>query len=269
MNAVFPGKKRALWILTVSILVSSACAQKATQKLNKPVETLIALNCGEAPIELHCYTASLDSEFIFINVHEDEQTSIEALGLFSVENPINYCYLHHQGTRRIFFNLGDTTYNIDPNRMFTDTGRKKTLEDGGVWSEDAQVEVAHFSENLLEQVKKSRVIVALHNNTPENYSIQSYMPDSSEAKNTAALYINPEMDPDDFIYTTDQAFFDYFQQQGVNVILQDNTRFVDDGSLSVYCGMNGLRYVNIETEHGHLEAQVHLLQLLLASGEKK
>lgn len=262
MNALQLCVKPTHWILVFILLLGSACSEKRTQKLNKPIETFVDLSCGEAPIKLHCYTASLDSDFIFINVHEDEQTSIEALGIFSRENPINYCYLHHQGSRRIFFKLNDSIFNFDPNRMFTDVGRKKTLKDGGLWSETAQREVKNFSEGLIQHLNKSTIVVSLHNNTANNYSINSYLPDSSEAQNTARLYINPEMDPDDFIYTTDSIFFDYFKINKINVILQDNTHFVDDGSLSVYCGIQKRRYINIETEHGHLQEQLDLLHLL-------
>ena len=48
----------------------------------------------------------------------------------------------------------------------------------------------------------------------------------------------------------------------VNVILQDNRNFVDDGSLSTYSALNDIRYVNIETEEGHLEKQLELIRLV-------
>jgi len=48
----------------------------------------------------------------------------------------------------------------------------------------------------------------------------------------------------------------------LNVILQDNKGFVNDGSLSVYCGKEGCRYINIEAQKGHFEEQLKLLQIV-------
>lgn len=254
-------KKTHFIVSLFTLLVIQGCTSRQLH-LQVPVLKHTSIPCGEDSIVLYSYTGSADASFLFVNVHEDEQTSIDALRNFALENPINYIYLHHEQTRRIFFNLNDSTYNFDPNRMFTTIGRKKTLEDGGLWSQKADIAVEMFSEQILNPLRQAKIIVALHNNTADRYSIQSYMPDSSEAQNTAALYINPDMDPDDFIYTTDSAFFDFFKAKKINVILQDNSNFVDDGSLSVYSGIHALRYVNIETEHGHLQEQVRLLQML-------
>jgi hypothetical protein len=105
-------------------------------------------------------------------------------------------------------------------------------------------------------------LIALHNNTDSNYSILSYADDGSEAQNTGELFVNSKEDPDDFIYTTDKELFAFLKSKNVNVILQSEEAFVDDGSLSVYCAINGVRYANIETEHGHLSKQTELLNLL-------
>ena len=195
-------------------------------------------------------------------MHENETTSIEAMKKYNQEEAINYIYLEHKGERRINFSINSSNYSIDPNRIFTSTGRKLTLKDGGLFTDEGEKRTAQFANKLLSHLKNKSAIIAMHNNTPDNYSIQSYLPDSSEARNTTALYINPEMDPDDFIYTTDEVIYKAMVKHKVNVILQDNQKFVDDGSLSVYCGINGIRYVNIETEHGHLQKQLELMQLI-------
>lgn len=250
-------------ICALPLLGLSACKSVSVRR-QVPIEDSVELYCGSAQIELVRYTATNGQQLTFLNVHEDEQTSIQALQKLALENPINYCYLKHNGERRIQFSVNDSSYSIDPNRMFTEEGRRKTLEDGGYSSLAAERELQNFAESFLQLLPNTEVMVALHNNTPDKYSIQSYMPDSSEVQNTGQLYINPEMDPDDFIYTTDSLLFNLFRDHGVNAILQDASEFVDDGSLSVYCGMKKMRYVNIETEHGHLEKQVELLELLLS-----
>lgn len=258
-----------LLLISAVLLVGLGACKSVRVHRQVPVVDSIELQCGSAQIELVRYTATTSQQVTFLNVHEDEQTSIQALEILALENPINYCYFRHTGERRIEFSVNDSSYSIDPNRMFTEEGRKKTLVDGGYTSQAAERELQNFAEKFLRMLPKTEVMVALHNNSPNRYSIQSYMPDSSEAQNTGRLYINPEMDPDDFIYSTDSVLFNLFRDQGVNAILQDPSEFVDDGSLSVYCGIKKLRYVNIETEHGHLEKQLELLELLLSFLEKK
>ena len=49
----------------------------------------------------------------------------------------------------------------------------------------------------------------------------------------------------------------------MNVILQDNKGYVNDGSLSVYCGKNEIPYINIETQKGHFDAQMRLMEQVL------
>lgn len=199
---------------------------------------------------------------MFLNVHEDEVTSIDALKAYSKNNSINYFYLNHKGTRRISFYIKDKEYSFDPNRIFTKKGRKRTLKDGGNYRKKARKEVKYLALSILNRVVTNEIIVAVHNNTDVNYSIKSYLPGGDEAQNTAQIYVNPANDPDDFIYTTDLAFFEAFKKREVNVILQDNEGFVNDGSLSVYCGMYGIRYVNIETQKGHFDAQMDLIRMV-------
>jgi hypothetical protein len=196
-------------------------------------------------------------------MHENEKTSINAIRTYAKEHRINYIYLKHTGERRITFEL-QGTYSFDPNRIFTPKGRKATLLDGKNHSDSAQKTVAQFAKDILFELKNKKTIIAMHNNTDKNYSIQSYMPDSSEAVNTKDLFINPDMDPDDFIYTTVPKFYDAMVRKGINVILQDNQNFADDGSLSVYCGINDVQYINIETEHYHLEKQLELMTIIHA-----
>ena len=52
--------------------------------------------------------------------------------------------------------------------------------------------------------------------------------------------------------------------KGYNSIWQDNVHVRKDGSLSVYCGEKGKRYINIETEHGKFDQYAEMLGKLLA-----
>ena len=222
-----------------------------------------ALYIGDTPISVTEHFSNGQSNITFVNVHEDEQTSIKAMRNMSLDRGINYIYLKHEGTRRITFSLKNQTYNFDPNRMFTETGRKLTLTDGELYSDKAEEELQLFSENFLHKLDSTEVIIALHNNTPDEYSILSYLPGGSESENTEEVYVNQSMDSDDFIYTTDKDIYNEMVDLKINVILQNNTHNIDDGSLSIYCGQHNIRYINIETEHGHLHAQLNFMEVLL------
>ncbi|HSK13672.1 MAG TPA: hypothetical protein VK907_10685, partial [Phnomibacter sp.] len=106
----------------------------------------------------------------------------------------------------------------------------------------------------------NRLIVALHNNTNEGgLSIRSYQKGGVYAQDASKVFIGPTEDIDDFFYTTSEQAFQFFMQKGFNVLLQNNATVTDDGSLSVYAGMKGMDYINIEAEHGRKEQQLQML----------
>ena len=236
-----------------------ACTSTSKSKNEKSGNELLL---GETTIQVVNHPSSKLDKILFLNLHANETTSIETLIKYDKEHPIHYCYLLHDTTRRINFTIDNVNYSIDPNRIFTNKGRINTLKDGGCISKKARRSLEVFADNLLNFLSEKTTIVAVHNNTNDNYSILSYLPDGDESINTQSIYLNPEMDPDDFIYTTDYLIYKAMVKQNVNVILQDNKNCVDDGSLSVYCGKNKIRYVNIEAEQGHLSEQYKLFELV-------
>ena len=144
-----------------------------------------------------------------------------------------------------------------------------TLKDGGNYLKRARKAVKKFAQEICKRIDGFSVVIALHNNSDVNYTIKSYLPSGEEAQNTKAIHINPSAIADDFIYTTENDFFEQFKARDINVILQDNKKYVNDGSLSVYCGKRGIPYVNIETEIGHFEAQMTLLSATFKIVEQK
>lgn len=221
------------------------------------------INLGDSTVKINRHYKAIESDILFINVHEDEQTSIEAVHIIAENTDLNFVYLEHTGSRRINFNHKKRVYSVDPNRIYTIKGRKATLKDGGDYSWRAGRMTRRLAKSILSLIEDNMTVVAMHNNTDVNYSIKSYLPEGDEAPNTKEVFINPEMDPDDFVYTTEKVFYDRLKSRNVNVILQDNEACVNDGSLSVYCGKKGIPYINIEAQKGHLEEQVELTKIVL------
>ena len=83
------------------------------------------------------------------------------------------------------------------------------------------------------------------------------------------MYINPERDPDDFFFVTDQKVFDELKRRKLNVVLQDNRIRRDDGSLSVHAGRKGISYINVEAEPGHFQEQIRMIEIAFELLEDK
>jgi hypothetical protein len=217
---------------------------------------------GDSSIVLHSKINNSKSDILFLNIHEDEHTSIEAVEHFSETTSLNFVYLQHNKTRRIHFSSKKDTYSVDPNRIYTSKGRKATIEPTKIFKFRPNRIAKKLAKEIINVVNQYSIIVTMHNNTDINYSIKSYLPGEDESQNTADVFISKNWDADDFVYTTSQVYFDYLKKVDVNVILQDNTGFVNDGSLSVYCGKNGIPYLNIEAQKGHLTEQIKLVEIV-------
>jgi hypothetical protein len=198
----------------------------------------------------------------FINLHDDENTSVEAGLYFLSRYGGSLLQLQHSGKRIFNFRVDSQYYSFDPNRIFTDEGVKATLEKRSSYSEAAALEVKKIADSiLLNYVNDKKLVVALHNNTERGLSILSYKKGGLEAENTAKIYINRRKSPHDFILTTDTMIFHHLVKQKINTVLQ-HPQPTDDGSLSVYAAKNNIAYINIEALHGHFDEQVKMLEAL-------
>ncbi len=204
------------------------------------------------------------SKLLFCNLHDDENTAVEA-GLIALRRfGGRLVELQHGGTRDIRFRLDGETFAVDPNRIFTTEGARRILAKLSRRTIEAERAVDRFAKDLLSiyAIEKSDVVIALHNSTEGHYSALSYEKGGELASDAAAVFIKDGSDPDDFFFVTETAVFDALRRRGFNVVLQDNRRVTDDGSLSVYCGRAGVRYINVEAQHGHLEPQVAMILAL-------
>ena len=203
---------------------------------------------------------------VLINLHDDENTGVEAAQQLLRQNGGRLIQLRHDGTRLISFQLEGTTYTFDPNRMFTDLGARLTLEKYGPYSEKALMAVRTFSNEVLDicDFDHLSLVVTLHNNSDQGYSLESYAPGAIYESDAREIHHESGTDVDDFFFVTDAELFESLRKKRLNVVLQDNDNVTDDGSLSVLAGKRGIPYINAEAQEGHLQQQLKMLRSIYA-----
>ena len=226
----------------------------------------LALGDGRVTLLVHERTVGgAPAAFHALNLHDDEGTSVDAALDVARQRGGRVVELAHSGDRNATFRVGGQSYTFDPNRMFTDAGRARTL---GALSRDtppARAALAAFADSVLAAYTAPGpgVVVTLHNNTPDRYSAGSYEPGGEYASDAAAVTVHPGSDPDHFFFVTDRALYDALAGRGFNAVLQDNAAATDDGSLSVWAAQNGVPYVNVEAQHGHRAEQARMIDALM------
>ena len=259
-EAAMPAEPHLLSFLAVLILVPLVARCGGTPSLTEE-RRMVALGSDSVAVVTH---AANRPGLTYINVHDDENTSVQA-GLDVIRRPGGRVIeLQHMDRRNIVFTLDGTTYEFDPNRMFTDVGAEASLHRFGAYSDSAFAVVRRFADELIEayDLAALSVVVTLHNNTEGTYSAKSYAEGGEYEEDAADVFIVEGSDPDDFFFVTDRGIFEKLKAGGFNVVLQDNDRATDDGSLSVFCGQHDIPYVNVEAQRGHLEAQIRMLDYL-------
>ena len=238
---------------------------------------------GDRPVVVRTHVVAgpdgTTDAFWAVNLHDDEDTSVAAALAVAAEMGGTVVELVHTGERNLRFAVDvrdpgasggrRAAYGADPNRMFTPAGLARTvasLTEGPTPSLDhGERAVERLARYVLTQtgLGDADVVVTLHNNTEDNYSARSYEPGAVYATDAAAVTVHEGSDPDDFFFVTDRALYDALVARGFNAVLQDNDAATDDGSLSVWAAQNGRPYVNVEAQHGHLEAQTEMIRALV------
>jgi hypothetical protein len=229
----------------------------------------LPFDIGDSQLRVEQQAFPGTSSLVFFAPHDNENTCVQAALEVASHHGGRILELKSGGDRFTAFMLHGRTIRVDPNRIFTDTGIRKTL---GSNDNDAVAAIAKFAGQLLKAMKAnhSRLLVALHNNTNgQPLEISDFAPGRKRASEAADYHANPALDSDDFFLTTTRPIFEKLKQAGYNVVLQDNQRVPDDGSLSVYCGRHDIPYLNVEAENGHHAEQVRMIEaVVMMDGSK-
>ena len=251
---------RKFIILLISVLfISSLVRAEVTPGTKKSMSlgnSITEIKLGESTVQLEVIRRGRGP--VFVALHENESTAITAAKKLLSKSGGTLIILRHGGDRNVTFALSGVMYNFDPNRIFTIEGIRRTLKGGS--SREAITAVRSLAQVILSEIG-NRPIIALHNNTNGGYSLASYVSGGKYARDALLVHRESVQDIDNFFFTTEKRLFVAAKQKKFNVVLQSGIA-ADDGSLSVYSFEHGLRYVNVEAEHGSAVTQFIMLTWL-------
>lgn len=194
---------------------------------------------------------------VFVSLHENESTSVSAARAVGKSGKL--IRLVQSGERNISFSHKGKKYIADPNRIFSPSGRKRTLANLSKSSPEAEKILAELAAKILATIGRPSMVIALHNNTDGGgLSIATYAKAKSGVKK---VYVSKKRDPDDFFLVTQSAHFENLKANDFNVALESSGA-LDDGSLSRYFGGRGVPYINVETQNGHLKEYKEMLRVV-------
>jgi hypothetical protein len=241
-------------------MVASSCQDKPAGSQEK----VIYYRLGETEIPIHITDFGKPADFVCINLHDNESTSVGAARNVLPSFGGLLIRIQNKEQRLIRFVFRGDRFAFDPNRMFSYEGILASLRENGDADSLAALEVEKFAKRVLALVPaKAKYIIALHNNTNGAFSAESYRTGGDRAADAKDVVYVKTQDPDNFMLFTDKGLFKRMKNSGFNLILQDNENAARDGSLSVFCGENEINYVNIETEQGDRQSYEEMLWALL------
>ena len=257
------------------LCVATAAAQGTLRRTQRSVPL------GETAVTVNIYEKE-GARVTFFAPHHNERNAAEAARDAVARKGgrlIEIVSYDERGVpaRNLRFRHRGRGYVVDPNRIFTENGRRC-----GVAAE-AVPAAKVFADGLLELVfaaggKRLRdgegFVVAVHNNADSDEKMgREKAADLTAAaflragrhdilarggfqEQAAGVYLsNREADGDNFVLLSTPLLMSQFVERGFNVVVQKpaadlrvNGCGVDDGSLSVYSALQGIPYVNLEAD---------------------
>jgi hypothetical protein len=248
---------KAVFILFITCTLNmAACSQQeAADPVPLVTDYVLPVGLSTVAVQKTHYTTS--APLLFVHLHCNETTAAAVAQTISAKKGLPVVQVKNGNERLIPFRLAADAYRFDPNRMFSDNGIRNNLALYNKTSDAAFSAVKAFRDSVLALLDTGKILVALHNNTNEHFSIVSYQ------GGEMPVHINSQHDPDDFFLTNDEEIFNRLRDLNFNVVLEEASKVEDDGSLSLYCSRQNIRYVNVEAEHGHMQEQMQMVEALL------
>jgi hypothetical protein len=238
----------------------------------------VTLHLGETAVKVNVYEKE-GARVTFFAPHHNERAAAEAAreAVARHGGRLVEVVSYDEGgrpARRLSFTLGGKSYDVDPNRIYTEQGRRCGLPPEVVPA------VGGFAEALLEVVfapggKRLRegegFVVAVHTNADsdeksgrakaEDLTAPAFVKAGAVSSGAfqaqaAGVYLsNVEADADNFVLLSAPWLIGPFAERGFNVVVQKPAAELrggdcaaDDGSLSVYAALQGIAYVCLEAD---------------------
>ncbi len=254
-------------IILILILVSPGAIAAMTKRVQQ-------LRIAETTVELAIYE---DGEGLTLFApHASEQAAVNIGKQFIAAKGGRLIEISNGTSRNIRFTAGGQVFSVDPNRIFTGNGRTCSAPVGTAEA------VRTFAESLLAELavngKFPPIIVALHNNTDADQKTgmakdadlthRSFVKELGgrySGQAAGVFWSNEEPDADNFIYLAQPKHLSFFAAKGFSVVVQradltSKNCSIDDGSLSVFAGRNGLEYICLEADPGSQVRQQNMLE---------
>lgn len=206
-----------------------------------------------------------DKGLNFLILHDNENTGVMAAMEFCQLNSGIITELEYGNERFISFYKKSVRYAFNPNAIFSIAGSRASLKKysrGKVSGHEVNLAL-NLGKAVLSFYQKYNpdYIITLHNNSDLNFDISAYLEGHDLYGTADSVFINPEMDPDDFVLVTHPAYFSYLKANYINSVYQSPNGPLD-GSLSVYAQVSNIPYVNIEVQHGHSAEHLRLINVV-------
>jgi hypothetical protein len=263
-------KRLAAWGLAAAwlALIVPVTAQERPKEVNRAASRAAGFEIplGKERVEFFVEGDPSVKSPLVVSLHRNENTAFPIVRGILASEPGRFIGIRTPGDRRLNLKGGSRAFSIDPNRIFSRAGIEADLRKFSFYKEEIAREIETFASEYVKQtgLAPGMVVIAVHNNTDGGYSLESYRKGGIEEAAGAEVHRVEAIDPDDFVLVTNPRHFSALKEAGFNVILQDNAGAPDDGSLSVYCGKQGIEYFNVEAEFGSREEQERMLRAAFA-----
>ena len=228
------------------------------------------LYLGEERVWVHVHEGPTPG-LTFVNIHDDEDTALEAAKLYIRDHGGRLLELRHGRGRDVVIRRNGVLDRFDPNRMFTENGLRHSLYLFGTLSDENYALAADFASTVASfiGIERDKVIIAVHNNTPDKFTINDFKPGQMYGEDTREVFVNPAEDHDDFIFTNSPSLFKALKAEGYNAALMAADP-PDRGTLGNIVNSAGGIYLIVEAEHDHPTHQLSMLEDIgrLITGER-
>jgi hypothetical protein len=201
------------------------------------------------------------SDLQFVNVHDNENTSVEAAKAYILSHGGRLVELEHGRGRTVVIRRNGVLNRFDPNRMFTEHGLRESLRYHHNLTDENLALASRFAAEVVDYIgiAPEKPIIAVHNNTDGKLSIRDFQPGEWYGEDTREVFINPAEDPDDFFFTNAPTLFEALKALRYNVALMVANP-PDRGTLANLVNARGGVYVLVEAEHDRLRRQIAMLE---------